>query len=121
MADPIEEFIGQQLHSISDIDAGMMPRSRKGKRSIAWWPYMHHKPTKSFYTGSHEDRLIGAIDKSRKYSKRSRQDVVEELLEKDFRKKEIAEMLGVHPNTITMDVKKIKRRLRLCLDNKSKK
>jgi DNA-binding NarL/FixJ family response regulator len=111
MSNPIEEFIGQQLHSISNIDAGMMPRKMKGKRSISWWPYQHHKPTKSFNTGSHEDRLIGAIDKARKYPKRSRQDEVEDLLGKGCKKKEVAQMLGVHPNTITADVKKIKLRL----------
>jgi DNA-binding NarL/FixJ family response regulator len=117
---PIEEFIGQQLHSISNIDAGMMPTKMKGKKSILWWPYQHHRPSKSFNTGSHEDRLIGAIDKSRKYATRSRQDEVEDLLSKGYKKKEIATMVGVHPNTITADVRKIRGRLRLCLD-KSKK
>lgn len=109
--DPIEEFIGQQLHSISNVDAGMMPKKMKGKRSIAWWPYQHHKPTKSFNTGSHEDRLIGAIDKSRKYPKRSRQNEVEDLLSKGYKKKEVAELLQVSHDTITRDVKKIRLRL----------
>ena len=118
--DPIDEFIAHQLHSISGIDAGMMPKRMKSKKSIKWWPYQHHKPSKSFNTGSHEDRLIGAIDKSRKYPKRSRQDVVEDLLGRGYRKKEIANMVGVHPNTITADVKRLRRRLKLCLD-KSKK
>jgi len=120
MSDPIEEFIASQLHSISNIDAGMMPKKMRGKKSIVWWPYQHHKTAKSFNTGSHEDRLIGAIDKSRKYPRRSRQDMVEDLLGHGYRKKEVAEILGVHPNTVTADVKKIKGRLRLCLD-KSKK
>lgn len=120
MANPIDEFIASQLHSVSNIDAGMMPQKVKGTKSWRWWPYPHHKPTRSFATSSHEDKLIGAIDKARKYPKRSRQDEVEDLLAKGYRKKEIAEMIGVHPNTVTADVKKIKGRLRLCLD-KSKK
>ena len=120
MADPIEEFIAHQLHSISGFDAGMMPKRMKGKKSTAWWPYQHHKPTKSFHTDAHEDRLIGAIDKSRKYLTRSRQDIVEDLLGKGYRKQEIAIMVGVERHTISRDVKRIKGRLRLCLD-KSKK
>lgn len=118
MADPIEEFIAHQLHSISNIDAGMMPKKARGKKAIAWWPYQHHKPAKSFNTDSHENRLIGAIDKSRKYPKRSRQEVVEDLLGKGFRQKEIAEMLEVSRFTIGRDMKKIKGRLRLCLELK---
>jgi DNA-binding NarL/FixJ family response regulator len=111
MYDPIEEFIGQQLHSISNVDAGMMPKRVKGKRTIAWWPYQHHRQAKSFNTGSHEDRLIGAIDKKRKYPKRSRQDEVMDLLSKDYKKKEIAEMLNIERHTVSRDVKKIKLRL----------
>lgn len=118
MSDPIEEFIGQQLHSISNIDFGMMPR--RSKKSVLWWPYQHHKPSKSFNTDSHENRLIAAIDKSKKYPRRSRQEEVADLLGKGYRKKEIAEMVGVHPNTITADVRKIKGRLKLCLDRSKK-
>jgi len=120
MVDPVQEFIAQQLHSISNVDAGMMPRKQKGGKSFKWWPYQHHKPSKSFNTGSHEDRLIGAIDKSIKYPIRSRQDIVEDLLGKGYRKQEIAIMVGVERHTISRDVKKIKGRLRLCLD-KSKR
>lgn len=111
MSDPVEEFIGQQLHSISNIDAGMIPKRTKGPKPWRWWPYQHTKPAKSFNTGSHEDRLIAAIDKKRKYPKRSRQEEVQDLLEHGYRKGEAAKMLGVHPNTITSDVKKIKLRL----------
>ncbi len=118
--DPIEEFIAQQLHSVSNIDAGMMPKKQRGAKLFKWWPYQHHKPTKSFNTGSHEDRLIGAIDKSRKYPTRSRQDIVEDLLGKGYRKKEIAQMVGVTRRTISRDVTKIKGRLRLCLDQSKK-
>lgn len=120
MVDPIEEFIAHQLHSISGFDAGMMPKKQKGGKAFRWWPYQHHKPSKSFNTGSHEDRLIGAIDKASKYTTRSRQDEVEDLLGKGYRKQEIAIMVGVERHTISRDVKKIKGRLRLCLD-KSKK
>ena len=120
MMDPIEEFIASQLHSVSNIDAGMMPKKLKGKKSILWWPYQHHKPTKSFNVNSHEDRLIGALDKSKKYPKRSRQDEVEDLLGKGFRKKEIAEILGVEAHTISRDVKKLKGRLRLSYDKGGK-
>ena len=120
MADPIEEFIASQLHSVSNIDAGMMPKKQKGAKAFKWWPYQHHKPSKSFSTDSHENRLIGAIDKSRKYPTRSRQDIVEDLLGKGYRKQEIAVMVGVERHTISRDVKRIKGRLRLCLD-KSKK
>lgn len=111
MNDPVEEFIGQQLHSISNVDAGMMPKKAKWKSSFKWWPYQHHRSTKAFNTGSHEDRLIGAIDKKNKRSRRSRQDEVEDLLSKGYRKKEIAGMIRVHPNTITADIKKIRLRL----------
>jgi len=120
MYDAIEEFIAHQLHSISNIDAGMMPKAQKGKKSTAWWPYQHHKPSKSFNTDSHENGLIGAIDKSRKYPTRSRQDEVEDLLRRGYRKKEVAEMIGVSPDTVTRDVKKIRRRLKLCLDRSKK-
>lgn len=118
--DPIEEFIAHQLHSISNIDAGMMPKKQKGKKATLWWPYQHHKPSKSFNVDSHENGLIGAIDKSRRYPTRSRQDIVEDLLGKGYRKKEVANMIGVSQDTITRDVKKIRGRLKLCLD-KSKK
>lgn len=114
MFDPIAEFIGQQLHSISNIDAGMMPKRQKGrggKKPWRWWPYPQARHTRSFNTGSHEDRLIGAIDKKRKWPKRSRQDEVEELLSKGYRKKEVADMLEVSHDTITREVKKIRLRL----------
>lgn len=117
MSDPIQEFIGQQLHSVSNIDAGMLPKKQKGKKAWKWWPYQHHKPSKSFNTGSHEDRLIAAIDKKRNYPNRSRQEVVAELLGEGYRKKEVAEMLKVSHDTVTRDVKK----LRLALDNRKEK
>jgi DNA invertase Pin-like site-specific DNA recombinase len=120
MIDPVQEFIAHQLHSISNVDAGMLPKKQRGGKSFKWWPYQHHKPSKSFATGSHEDRLIGAIDKSSRYPTRSRQDEVEDLLSKGYRKQEIAYMLGVERHTISRDVKKIRGRLKLCLD-KSKK
>lgn len=120
MRDPIEEFIASQLHSISNIDAGMMPKKQKGAKAFKWWPYQHHKPSKSFKTDSHEDRLIGAIDKSSRYPTRSRQDVVEDLLGKGYRKQEIAQMLGVERHTISRDVKKIKIRLKLSYDKDRK-
>jgi len=111
MSDPVEEFIGQQLHSISNIDAGMIPKRAKGPKPWRWWPYQHTKPAKSFNTGSHEDRLIAAIDKKQKYPKRSRQEQVQDLLEHGYLKKEIATALRVSHDTITRDVKKIKLRL----------
>lgn len=109
--DPIEEFIGQQLHSISNIDAGMMPKKIVGKNSNKhWrtWQYPNHKSSKSFNSGSLEDRLIGSIDKKYRKSQKSRQEEVIELLGDGYKKKEAAEILKVHPNTITADIKRMR-------------
>ena len=111
MSDPVEEFIGQQLHSISNIDAGMMPKKTKGPKPWRWWPYQHTKPAKSFNTDSHEDRLIAAIDKKRKYPRRSREEIVEDMLSAGEKQKDIAETLKVSRYTIWRETKKIKLRL----------
>lgn len=119
LIDPIEEFIGQQLHSISHVDAGMMTKRPKGKKPFGWWPYQHQRQTRTLISDSHEDRLIGAVDKARKIM-RTRQDKLIDLLEKGYTKTEAAKRLDVSRKTISRDVKKIKGRLKLCLDQSKK-
>ena len=108
--DPIEEFIGEQLRSISFVDPSG-PKKDKGKKSFKWWPYQHHRSNRSLKISTYEDRLIDALDKKYKRG-RQRQDKLSDLLEKGYTKKESALLLGISHDTITRDIKKIKRRLR---------
>lgn len=109
--DPIDEFIGQQLHSISDMDIAV-PKKTKGKKPLGWWPYQHNKQSRSINISSHEDRLIAAIDKKYKRGA-SRRERLSDLLEKGYTKTEAASLLGVSRMTVHRDVKKIRRRLKL--------
>lgn len=108
--DPIEEFIGAQLRSISNTDV-IVPRKEKGRKVLGLWPYQHHKESRST-RNTHEDQLVDALDKKYRRGRR-RQDKITDLLEKGYTQIEIAPLLGVTFRTIKRDIRKIRGRLKL--------
>lgn len=108
--DPIEEFIGTQLRSISG-EVGIIPKKGRTTRVLGLWPYQHHKETRTT-KNTHEDQLLDALDKKYRRGKR-RQEKIIDLLSQGYRQVEIAPLLGVSYRTIKRDVNKIRGRLKL--------